>query len=241
MKKVIALLKNIRPIKLLTVVAAGMILFFTQACSSVAATTPRQTVGEQSARPNSETYVPKGTNALSPNEGGMNNFSDVDPRTRGANFKAKAEALKENAEQNLQNSSSNPAENVRRVFENRGEVGRNIQEDTGNITEKAQGTAEDFVQGTKRGIENIKGNTSDASGAVARNAQDAAEDARINAQRTAEDAKISAQRTAEDVGYAANRTLKDANTTAAQKGQEAAENTGNLLEKAGNAIKDAVN
>nr|WP_248277825.1 hypothetical protein [Brasilonema sp. UFV-L1] len=224
------MLKNIRPIKLLTVVAAGMILFFTQACSSVAATTPRQTVGEQSARPNSETYVPKGTNATSDYQGGMNNFSDVDPRTNEAKIKAQAEALEENAQQHLQNSSSNPAENIRRVFEDRGEVGRNLQEGTGNITEKVQGTAEDFAQGTKRGIENIKGNASDASGAVARNAQDAAEDAKINAQRSAEDA-----------GYAVSRTLRDANTTAVEKGQEAAQNTGDLLNKAGDAIKHAAN
>ena len=175
MKKVIALLKNIRPIKLLTVVAAGMILFFTQACSSVAATTPRQTVGEQSAPPNSETYVPKGTNVLSPNEGGMNNFSDVDPRTNKAKVKAQAEALKENAEQNIQNSSSNPAENIRRVVEDRGEIGRNLQEGAENIKDKAQGTAEDLVQGTKQGIENIKANTSDAAQGAVNNVQRSAE------------------------------------------------------------------
>lgn len=219
MKKVIALLKNIRPIKLLTVVAAGMILFFTQACSSVAATTPRQTVGEQSAPPNSETYVPKGSNVLSPNEGGMNNFSDVDPRTNKAKVKAQAEALKQNAEQNIQNSSSNPAENIRRVVEDTGEVGSNLQEGVENIKQKAQGTAEDLVQGTKQGIENIKANTSDA----------------------AEGAVNNVQRSAEDAGNSVSTNLTDAKTTVAEKGQEAAENTENLLEKAGNAIKDAVN
>lgn len=230
MKKVIALLKNIRPIKLLSVVAAGMILFFTQACSSVAATTPRQTVGEQSAPPNSETYVPKGSNATSSYQGGMNNFSDVDPRTDESKIKAQAEALKENAERNLLNSSSNPAENIRRVFEDRAELGRNLQEGTENIKEKAQGTAEDLVQGTKQGIENIKENTSDAAQGTAKTIQ-----------RSAEDAKISAERAAEDAGNAVSTSLKDAKTTVAQKGQEAAENTENLLENAGDAIKDAVN
>jgi hypothetical protein len=229
-KKVVALLKNLRPLKLLTAFVAGMILFFTQACNSVAATTPRQTVGEQSASPNSETYVPKGTNAFSSQEGGMNNFSDIDPRTNEAKTRAEAEALKENAEQNIQNSSSNVGENVRRVFEDRGEVGRNLQGRAGDIQEKAQGSAEDFAQRARRGIENIKGNTSDAAQGGVRNLQ-----------RSAEDTKISAQRTAEDAGNAVNRTLRDANTSATQKGQEAAENTGNLFEKAGSAIKDAFN
>jgi hypothetical protein len=229
-KKVIALLKNIRPLKLVTVFLAGMILFITQACSSVAATTPRQTVGEQSAPPNSEVYVPKGTNVLSPNEGGMNNFSDVDPRTDEAKIKAEAEALKENAERNLLNSSSNPAENIRRVFEDRGELGRNLQEGTENIKQKAQGAAEDFAEGTKQGIENIKENTSDAAQGTAKTIQ-----------RAAEDAKISAERAVEDAGNAVSTSLTDAKTTVAEKGQQAVENTENLLENAGDAIKDAVN
>ncbi|WP_211178420.1 hypothetical protein [Brasilonema octagenarum] len=230
MKKIVALFKNIRPIKLITVFVAGMILFITQACSSVAATSPRQTVGEQSAPPNSETYVPKGANVNSGYEGGMNNFSDLDPRTSDGKFKAEAEALKENAEQNIQNSSSNAAENIRRVGEDTGKVGRNIQKETGKITEKLQSEAENFAEGTKRGIENIKENTSDAAQGTAKTVQ-----------RSAENTKISAQRAAEDAGNAVDKKLTDAKTTADEKTQEAAQNTGNILEKAGNAIKDAVN
>ncbi|ARV62480.1 hypothetical protein BZZ01_31070 [Nostocales cyanobacterium HT-58-2] len=214
MKKVFALLKNVRPIKLFTAFVAGMILFFTQACNSVAATAPRQTVGEQSAPPNSEIYVPKGTNVLSPNEGGANNFSDVDPRTRGANVKARSEALKDNAEQHLQYRSGNVGENARRVLEDRGDIGKSLQERAGDIKEKTQSSAEDFARGTRKGIENIQENTSDAARNLTRNAQSAAEDTKFNAQRTADKA-----------GSNVNQVARSAQRN---------------LEKAGNAIKDAV-
>lgn len=273
-KKVIALLKNIRPIKLLTVFLAGFILFFTQACNSVAASTPgqtapRQTVGEQSAPPNSQNYVPKGTNAKSPYEGGINNFSDVDPRTKGANLKAKAEALKENAERNVIDQTSNVGENTRRILGKKGEniedLGKNLQRNTQETADKAKSSATDFARGASKGIENIKDNTSDAAKGTIKNAQGAAEDAKYNAQRTVknaqsaaedakynaqrtadkagdavEDAKYNAQRTADKAGDAVKRTAKEANNSTVEKGQQAAENTGNFFEKVGSAIKDAV-
>jgi ElaB/YqjD/DUF883 family membrane-anchored ribosome-binding protein len=246
-KKVVALLKNIRPLKLLTVFLAGVFLFVTQACNSgnsVGATTPsqtapaqtvpRQTVGEgQLARPNSEVYVPKGENILSPNEGGMNNFSDIDPRAKGAYIKAKSEELKQNAEQNVIDETSNIGETTRRILDKKGEnveeIGDNLKKNAQETAEKAKSSATDFARGTSKGIENIKDNTSDAAKGVARNAQGAAEDAKFNAQRTGDKA-----------GQAVNKSLRDANTNAAEKGQEAAENSGNFLEKVGSAIKDAV-
>lgn len=242
MKKVVALLKNIRPLKLLTVFLAGVFLFVTQACNSgnsVGATTPSQTVPrqiigeEQHAAPNSEVYVPKGSNILSPNEGGMNNFSDVDPRRQGASVKAKAEALKQNAEQNVIDETSNIGENTRRILDKKGDnvdqIGKNLQQNAQETADKAKSSATDFARGTSKGIENIKDNTSDAAKGAARNAQG-----------TAEDAKFNAQRSADKAGQAVNKSLRDANTNAAEKGKEAAENSGNFLEKVGSAIKDAV-
>ncbi|WP_017319208.1 hypothetical protein [Mastigocladopsis repens] len=275
MKKVVTFLKNIRPFKLLTTFLAGMILFFTQACNSVTATTPSQTaprqtvprqiIGEeQSAPPNSEVYVPKGTNVLSPVEGGMNNFSDVDPRDQGANVKAKAEALKQNAEQNVIDETSNIGENTRRILDKKGEnvedLGKNLQQNAQETADKAGSSATDFARGAKKGIENIQENTSNAAKGLVKNAQGAAEDAKDNAQSTAENA-----------GNAVNRTVKEATnekgkerdkvsagdtaTNLAQTGQGAIENAGDFvqknanqlvtsaqenLEKAGNAIKDAI-
>ncbi|MEC4815327.1 MAG: hypothetical protein SAK29_18925 [Scytonema sp. PMC 1069.18] len=204
MRRVVAMLKNLRPLKTLTTLFAGFILFFTQACNgSIAAQAPRQTVGEQNARPNAEVYVPKGDRQLSPVEGGMNNFSDVDPRTQNANVRAKAEALKENAEQNINSQSSDLGDITRRILnrkdENIGDLGNNVQYGAQKTADEVQGNAADFVEGTKRGIRNIQENASDTASDLGKNAKRAAEDVTRNAQRTAEDA-----------GDAVNRTFRQA-------------------------------
>lgn len=174
MRRVLAVLKNLRPMKVLTAFVACAILFLTQACNSADATTPPQTVGEQSARPNSNVYVPKGENQLSPYEGGMNNFSDVDPRTNSANVKAKSEFLKQNAEQNVIDESSNIGEVGRRILgkksENAKDFGDTLHEGAQRAGDKAQNTSTDFIKGTQRGIENIKENASNAASDVGRNA-----------------------------------------------------------------------
>ncbi len=181
MRKVIAVLKNLRPMKVLTAFVASVIMFLTQACNSADATTPRQIVGEQSARPNSNVYVPKGENKLSPYEGGMNNYSDVDPRINSANVKAKSEFLKENAERNVTDKSSNIGEIGHRILgktsENAKDFGDTAREGAQRAADKTQNTSSDFIKGTQRGIENIKENTSNAASEAGRNAQGKAEEA----------------------------------------------------------------
>lgn len=187
MRRAIAALKTLRPMRVLTAFVASAILFLTQACSSADATAPRQSsevprqiVGEQSARPNSNVYVPKGENQLSPYEGGMNNFSDVDPRNQSANVKAKSEYLKENAERNVIDESSNVGEVGRRILgkknENAKDFGDTLQEGAQRASDKAQKTSSDFVKGTQRGIENIKENSSNAASEAGRNARNKAEE-----------------------------------------------------------------
>lgn len=195
MDKVIAWLKNIRPIKILTVLCMGVLLMVTQACGSV-------TAGEPKAGANSELSVPKGDKILNPYEGGMNNFSDTDPRSKEAKteVKAKAEALKQNAEQNVNDQTGTLGEKTRRSLENKGEnaadLAKNLQQNAQSAKDKIGNTAEDFAKGVQRGLENIKDN-----------AQDAAGDLTINAQRATDDAKTNVQRTLEDAGDAVNRTI----------------------------------
>ncbi|MUH01541.1 hypothetical protein F7734_58505 [Scytonema sp. UIC 10036] len=181
MRRVVAVLKNLRPLKVLTAFVASVILFLTQACNPADATAPRQSVGEQSARPNSNVYVPKGENQHSPYEGGMNNFSDVDPRIDSANVKAKSEFLKENAERNVIDESSNIGEVSRRILgkknENAKDFGDTLREGAQRTADKAQNTSSDFIKGTQRGIENIKDNAGNAASEAGRSARNKAAEA----------------------------------------------------------------
>ncbi|MGI8502759.1 MAG: DUF6658 family protein [Hassallia sp.] len=195
MSKVIAWVKNIRPIKILTVFCVGMLLIVTQACGSV-------TAGEPKAGANSELSVPKGDKVLNRYEGGMNNFSDTDPRSKEAKIevKAKAEALKQNAEQNVIDQTGTLGENTRRTLDKKGEnaadFGKNLQQNTEGTKDKTGNSTDNFAKGVQRGIENIKDNTKNAVDDLTTNAQRAGDDAKTNVQRTAEDATSAVKRTA---------------------------------------------
>ncbi|MGB3639530.1 MAG: DUF6658 family protein [Rivularia sp. (in: cyanobacteria)] len=193
MNKLFSALRKIQIKQILTAFVLGTLLFVTQACSSVDAKTPD-----------------------SGYKGGMNGYSDVDPRSEGAEAaaKMKAKGLRDNAEVNVIDQSGSLGGNTRRTLDKKGEnledLGRNAKESAGYAADKVQDSAEDFAEGTKRGISNIKENTSDALDSLTNNAGDVAEDAKLGTQRAARDAKLSTQRAAEDAGNAVQRTLRDA-------------------------------
>lgn len=245
MNKVIAWVRSFRPLKFVTVFLLGTLLLITQACTSVEATTPQRTKpdsvnqikGPQSAEPNSEVYAPKGDEALSPQEGGMNNFSDTDPRSPNAeaNVKAKSELLKEKAESHIQNATNNVGEAARRVVDDKHEgLGKNLQRSAEGTAAKAQGTAEDFAEGTKRGIENIKGNIQDAVSGAVTNTQKSAEDAKYGVQRTAEDVKSNVKETSGDLAQKGKGVLEDVKSNT----QEAAKSVKSNFDRARDAVGD---
>jgi len=218
MNKVISTLKNIRPFKIITVFLASIFLLITQACGSVEAKTP--TAGRQPAEPNSEVYVPKGANVTSPYEGGMNNFSDVDPRSK-TDTKAETEALKENAERNIEQKSVDSPGQYGQNFQQGTPLGERVKRIGEDLKSSTEELTEGVSKGTQRGIENIKQNTKDATGDLSKNVQ-----------RSAEDAKLNAQRTAEDAGDAVNRTARSADSNVKSGAKETAEKGQNIIESA---------
>ncbi|MEH2167365.1 MAG: hypothetical protein V7K41_11945 [Nostoc sp.] len=197
MKKAMNWLKNIRPLKVLTVFLAGIFLFLTQACGAPGIATQPPQPGAQA--PNIERYDSTKDYPLNSPTGGMNNFSDVDPRAtdeKAANDRA--DALAKNAQKNIdQKGVNSPGEYIRNFKEGTplGQRGKNLGDDIGSSVNELR---EGVVKGTQRGIENIKGNT-----------QNAAEDVTTNVQRGAEDAGKNVKRTAEDAGNAVKKTVRD--------------------------------
>jgi hypothetical protein len=182
MNKLFSALRKIQIKQILTAFVLGSLLFVSQACSSVDAKAPD-----------------------SGYQGGMNGYSDVDPRSKGAEAAAnmKAKGLKDNAEVNVIDQSGSLGGNTRRTLDKKAEnlkdLGENAKESAGYAADKAKESASDFAEGTKRGISNIKENTSDALDSLTNKAGD-----------VAEDAKLSTQRAAKDAGNAVERTLRDA-------------------------------
>jgi hypothetical protein len=193
MNQLFSALRKIQVKQILTAFVLGTLLFVTQACSSVDAKAPD-----------------------SGYQGGMNQYSDVDPRSKAAEAAAnmKAKGLKDNAEVNVIDQSGSLGGNTRRTLDKKAEnlkdLGENAKESAGYAADKVQDSAEDFAEGTKGGISNIKENTTEALDSFTNKAGDVAEDAKLSTQRAAKDAKLSTQRAAEDAGNAVERTLRDA-------------------------------
>ncbi|MEH2068544.1 MAG: hypothetical protein V7K47_10350 [Nostoc sp.] len=183
MKKVGTWLKNIRPLKILTVFLAGMFLFLTQACGAPGIATQPPQPGAQA--PNTERYDPTKDYPLSSPTGGINNFSDVDPRAldeKAANDRA--DALAKNAQKNIEQKSVDSREQYVKNFQKGTPLGERVKNLGEDIGSSAKEVGEGVAKGTKRGIENIKGNTQNATEDVTKNVQRGAEDAGDAVKRT---------------------------------------------------------
>lgn len=256
MNKLIAAIKKIRLRQILTTFLAGILLFVSTSCSLVQAkdSEPGVVTGRRQEVPsggvakpgqkNPRVEVPGGT-ATSPDssvvntfQGGrttMNEFNDVDPRAEGLQEATakKAQALKENAERNVIDQTSNVGENTRRILDKKGEnaedFGKNVKRSAESAADKAQGTAENLSIGTKRGTENIKDNTFDATKGVNRSASGA-----TNA------VKDSANDLTKGLNQSAKGAVDDASGYLQSKANQAADNTQRGLNRAANAVRDSV-
>lgn len=164
MQKLFSSIKRLNLLRVLTVFFAGVILFVSTACSPAnvqakslkAGYNPRPEVPENAI---TNTY-----------EGGMNDFSDVDPRFDTSRADAKAEDLLNKAKHNLQKSVDSP-EQYTRNYKSGTPLGERIENLGEDISESTKELTKGFTKGTERGIENIKSNTQDATDDVAKNAQ----------------------------------------------------------------------
>jgi hypothetical protein len=199
MKKVITWLKNIRPVKILTVFLAATFLLMTQACNSPGiAQQPPQPNGQP---PNAQQYNPTTSYDLNTPEGGMNNFSDVDPRAKGDEraANAKAEALAKNARRNVEQKGIDSSEQYVRNFQEGTPLDERVKrlgDDTGTSAEEL---GKGFTKGTQRGVENLQKNTGRAADELTKNVKRGAEATTTNIQRQAENTADAVKRTIREV------------------------------------------
>jgi hypothetical protein len=135
---------------------AVVLLVTTTACNNAgemkAKVDPTRTDNTQQAGKLTELYKP-----IAPAEGGMNNYSDVDPRQNTAEAKAKADRLI-NKTDDLQKGDTNPFKQLGKRLDDKG-IGERAGETAEKLNRSAKGTTEDVVEGTKKGYQNLKENT----------------------------------------------------------------------------------
>ncbi|MEI6441745.1 MAG: hypothetical protein WCO29_01100 [Nostocales cyanobacterium ELA583] len=178
MRTVISWLQNLRPLKVLTIFLAVSFLFLAQACNRPGiAAQPPQPAGQP---PNVQRYDPSAQNyTISPREGGINEFSDVDPRAKRAEKAAnvRAEDLIKNAQKNVESKGVDSVDQYVRNFQAGTPLDERVKRLGENVSSSAEELREGVTKGTQRGIENLQGNI-----------QNAAKDLGKNIQRTSEDA-----------------------------------------------------
>jgi vacuolar-type H+-ATPase subunit H len=220
MTKVISFLKKIRFDRIAIAFFAGILLLVT-GCSRANATVP----GSNPARdaeihtrvpaPNSSgtagTYndrVGQQTELYDPiqkRKGGMNEFSDVDPRAATDRVNKKASDLVRNADQNIQkvNSPEEYAEDYRQGKP----FGERVKDLVDSVTDSASDTAEDASKGARRGAENLKDNAQTAGREFSKGVRRGGEDAAADAQNKTGQAVRGTQRGVTDAADALNKKL----------------------------------
>jgi hypothetical protein len=153
MNRLTAFVKKIRLGQILTVFLAGLLVFVSTACtrSDVIASPTADQIREE---------VPSEA-VTSRYKGGMNDYSDVDPRDKNVTAaEAKAQLLKEQAQHRIDyKSSNNVGENVKRVGDEGPDKLNQIGSKVDRDLREAKRNAEEFGENTKKGLANIKENT----------------------------------------------------------------------------------
>lgn len=199
MKKVMNWLKNFRPVKILSVFLAMTFLLLTQACNRPGiAQQPPQPSAQP---PNAVRYDPTKSYELNAPEGGMNNFSDVDPRAKAAEKAAneRAAELADNARRNVEQKGIDSREQYIRNYQEGAPLDERVKRLGENIGSSAEELGKGVTKGTQRGVENLQKNTERAAEDVTKSVKRGAEDTTKSLQRQAEDATDTVKRTMREV------------------------------------------
>ncbi|HEY9635615.1 MAG TPA: DUF6658 family protein [Coleofasciculaceae cyanobacterium] len=153
MNKVIDWLKSIRLGQILTVFMAGLLVFVSTACSDGASATTPDKAGNTANKVRQEVPDSAVTNKY---EGGMNDYSDVDPRQSIKGAQSKAKGLVDNAQKNIEEKSIDSTEQYVENYRTGtplGERVKRIGEDLGNA---AGNVKEDLSKGSQKNIQGAK-------------------------------------------------------------------------------------
>lgn len=189
MNKVISVFKRFNFLRVLTVVFASLILFVTTACDSGAQ------AKALSNNPRPEVPNNAVTNRY---EGGMNDFSDVDPRLDASRANSKASNVIDKAEGNL-TKRADSSEQYGRNYRSGTPLGERVQNLAEDVSESTKELTTGVAKGTQRGIHNIKENTENAAQDVAESTDRAAYNAKKNAEYAGKDVANKADKAGDKV------------------------------------------
>jgi hypothetical protein len=93
---------------------------------------------------------------ITPEVGGMNNYSDIDPRVDTSKVDAKAERLIKQAK-SLERKDTNPLQQIKKDLDRKG-IQERVGDTADSVRESAEETADGISKGTRKGLANVKEN-----------------------------------------------------------------------------------
>jgi hypothetical protein len=127
-----------------------VILVTTTACNGFEVTS-KTNLDNPPAGTITELYKP-----IAPEVGGMNGYSDIDPRVDTSKVDAKAERLMQKANSS-QGKDINPLEEIKKEFDHKG-IKERLEDTADSISQSTQETVDGISKGTRKGFENVKKN-----------------------------------------------------------------------------------
>jgi hypothetical protein len=235
MNKFITGIKNIRITRIVTGFLASLFLFVATACSNTPNVLAKTA---DDVRPE----VPRSA-VTNTHQGGMNEYSDVDPRRSTAPANSKAKALIENAQRNIDTKSADSRQQYGENYRSGTPIGERVKRLGEDVGESAEELAEGAAKGTKQGLENIRQNARNTSDYVEDVGEDTANvnidkaQAKINnaakgTRRAFEDTADASQ----DLGKRIQRTAEDAGDAVKYKVNRDINRTQRALDNAADAI-----
>ncbi|MEO8891279.1 MAG: DUF6658 family protein [Coleofasciculaceae cyanobacterium] len=182
-------LKNIRLDRILTAFMVGILMFVSTACSNGAQAKTADQIKEE---------VPSSA-VTNEYKGGMNDYSDVDPRRNTTEAKTKAKALVDNAKRN---TTEKIVDSPQQLGDRVKGVGNKVGDAIGNIKENASDTIGDLKENVSKGTQKNLRQT--------QNLADDARDQAIQTKESAKDAAKGIKRGAQDVADTVKSTVNKA-------------------------------
>lgn len=191
---------KVRFSRVAVVLVASFVMLLGTACSS----TPSAT-GTGAGTGATSTSATELYRTTQPEAGGMNRYSDTDPRQNAKALGAEAKARVDQAKGNL-NKGQTPKQ-----FTDEVKSAAPIREGVKDLSDRAgdaiEGLKQDVTEGTQRGVKNLQQNTTDAKQGV-KQTLDRAQD---NAAQLGKDTSRNAQQAAEQAKSNLDKTLDKAN------------------------------
>lgn len=207
MNKVMGWLKSIRLDRVLTVFLVGILLFVSTACSSGASAKTADELREE---------VP-GSAVTNEYKGGMNDYSDVDPRFNEKGAEAKAKGLVDNAQRNINEKSIDSPEQYVENYRSGTPLGERVKRIGEDVGDSAKDSGKEAAKGGKENVQNAK----EAS-------QSAAQSTKQAANETADTAKSKVKDDVKNTQRAVDKTTGNG------------ENIGDKIKQAAQDAADAV-